>query len=136
LNDAYNTGTPAVADIDKDGHLDIAFAGGQRVMVYYGDADNAFTRVEEVPVGAKTMVIGDVNGDGWLDLVCPIYTHNGSRATTSYVMLGSSDGYDEENRLEFFTNSGTGSMISDFNHDGYMDILFYCHRSDGSHEEL
>ena len=32
--------------------------------------------------------------------------------------------------------AGTGSIVSDFNRDGYPDLFFFCHRADGSFDEV
>jgi len=34
------------------------------------------------------------------------------------------------------TDGGTGSLVSDFNFDGYPDVFFYCHRKDGSADAI
>ncbi len=135
IEGATATGTPDVADLDRDGFLDVAFAGS-KVLVYYGDADNTYTRQNMIPVQAKTMTIADVNQDGWLDLLCPMYKEGGNRSGMSTILLGSDDGFDQERRIDLPTDGGTGSMVSDFNFDGYTDVFFWCHRYDGSDERI
>jgi len=138
IKGSNGTGTPGVADLNKDGLLDIAFAHDKNVMIYYQQKDKTFPKEKSttIPVQAKTMNVADVNGDGWLDLICPFYKGNGRRSWYSTVLLGSPDGYRLENSIKLPTDGGTGSIVSDFNRDGYQDIFFFCHRKDGSDTEI
>jgi hypothetical protein len=125
-----------MADLNRDGYLDIVFAG-TKVMIYYGGPGHAYDVKDRAVfnVDAKTMNIADVDGDGWLDLVCPLYKVDGSRTLESIVLLGGPDGFSEDRRISLPTDGGTGSIVSDFNFDGHPDIFFFCHRTDGSPEE-
>ena len=135
---AEDTGTPDVADLDQDGLLDIAFAGNNQVKVYYGQADGTFTvdRRQVLDLQAKTMTIADVNDDGWLDLICPLYKQKGNRSLKSSLLLGAPEGFSLERRVLLPTDGGTGAIVSDFNRDGRTDVFFWCHRRDGSHERV
>ncbi len=136
LEGSEGTGMGGVADLNKDGLLDIAFAHSKHVLIYYQKKDHKFGKPVLIPVQAKTMTIGDVNNDGWLDLVCPYYSGNGRRSWYSTVLLGSEKGYNINNSLKFPTDGGTGALICDFNRDGYPDVFFYCHRKDGSYDKI
>ena len=126
-----------VADLNKDGVLDIVFAGN-KVLIYFGDQNRAYDKKTELAVSAKTAGIADVNNDGWLDIVCPVYTdmEHGRRTTESFVMLGGAEGFREDNRIALTADGGTGSIVSDFNFDGYPDVFLFCHRKDGSPDEV
>jgi len=132
------TGSPGVADLNKDGRLDIAFAHDKNILIYYQRDDGTFSKDHwtVVPVPAKTMHIADINADGWLDLLCPFYKGDGRRSWYSTVLLGGPDEYDPERSVKLPTDGATGSLVSDFNHDGYPDIFFYCHRADGSYDQI
>jgi len=138
IEGALDTGTPDVADLNQDGHLDIAFAGNAQVKVYYGNAHAQFdlSRSQVVKLQCKTMTIGDVNDDGWLDIVCPLYSQGGRRSLKSSLLLGGPDGFSLDRRIQLPTDGGTGAVVSDFNFDGHTDVFFWCHRHDGSHEEV
>jgi hypothetical protein len=138
IEGAYDTGTPDVADLNRDGYLDIAFAGGKEVKIYYGDKNAQFdlSRSQVVKLQCKTMTIGDVNDDGWLDIVCPLYSQGGRRSLNSSLLLGGPDQFSLDRRIQLPTDGGTGAVVSDFNFDGHTDVFFWCHRHDGSHEEV
>lgn len=126
-----------IADLNRDGFLDVIFAGAQ-VMVYYGGEGAKYDASHRVvlDVDAKTITVADVNGDGWLDLVCPLYKDKGQRSLDSSILLGSADGFNLSRRILLPTDGATGSLVSDFNADGFNDVFFFCHRQDGSPEEV
>ncbi|MBI4582558.1 MAG: VCBS repeat-containing protein [Planctomycetes bacterium] len=126
-----------VADMNRDGWLDLLLmrrGTGPVSYVYYGNEKGEFTadrRIEFKPNETQGVTVADTNGDGWLDVIAPRYKDGGSRATLSRLYFGSSMGLSEGNTLELPTNAGTGSQVSDYNRDGYADLLLYCHRSEG-----
>jgi hypothetical protein len=67
-------------------------------------------------------------------LVCPLYKEKGNRSLESNILLGGPGGFDPQRRIRLPTDGGTGSIVSDFNHDGFADVFFFCHRRDGSPE--
>ncbi|MDX1702186.1 MAG: VCBS repeat-containing protein, partial [Melioribacteraceae bacterium] len=136
LEGSEGTGMAGVADLNNDGLLDLAFAHNNNVMVYYQNVDYTFGSPKKIGLQAKTMTIADFNQDGWLDLVCPYYKGNGLRSWYSSILLGGPDGFKIENRIKLPTDGGTGSLVADFNRDGFMDVFFYCHRKDGSFDEI
>ena len=129
-----------VADLNRDGYLDIVFAGakGATIRIYYGDAENTYAAESsvEIDIGAKTMTVADVDSDGWLDLVCPIYKVGGRRSVDSSILLGGKDGFSLDRRIVLPTDGATGSLVSDFNFDGHKDVFFFCHRTDGDSEVI
>jgi hypothetical protein len=66
-----------LSDLDRDGHLDLLVDDrqGEAVLIYAGDGKGGFDRPPtRVAVGGdpyRGMVLGDLNGDGFLDLVTP-----------------------------------------------------------------
>ena len=138
IEGSNGSGTPGVADLNKDGLLDIAFAHDKNILVYYQQKDGSFpeSKMQKVAVQAKTMCVADVNQDDWLDLICPYYKGEGRRSAYSTILLGGADGYQLNHSIKLPTNGGTGSIVSDFNRDGFADVFFFCHRADGSFDEV
>lgn len=138
IEGSNGTSTPGVADLNKDVLLDIAFAHEKNVLVYYQQKDGTFpkTKSQSIPVQAKTLCMADVNSDGWLDLICPFYKGKSNRSDYSTILLGGERGYDLNHSIKLPTDGGTGSIVSDFNRDGFQDIFFFCHRADGSFDEI
>lgn len=138
IEGSNGTSTPGVADLNKDGLLDIAFAHDKNVLIYYHQKDGTFPKAKSqtIPVQAKTMCVADVNSDGWLDLICPFYKGKSNRSDYSTILLGGETGYRLDHAIRLPTDGGTGSIVSDFNRDGFQDVFFFCHRADGSFDEI
>jgi hypothetical protein len=134
------TGQLNVADLNRDGFLDIIFTRGGRednyFFIYYGDAQASYNIDKMVKVEgawAKTMSVADVDKDGWVDLLCSNYWHPKplGRDGFSHVLLGGPNGYSMDRKISLPTTGGDGTLVSDFNFDGYNDIMWYSHRKDG-----
>ena len=138
IKESNGSGTPGVADLNRDGLLDISFAHDKNVLVYYQQKNGKFSKKRSavIKVQAKTMCVADVNGDNWLDLICPYYKGNGKRSGYSTILLGGENGYHLDHSIKLPTDGGGGSIVSDFNRDGYQDVFFFCHRKDGSDTKI
>lgn len=146
LEGSERTGQLQVADLNKDGWLDIVCTHGKQTddffHIYYGDPNARYdikNRVEIRGVWAKTMNVADVNQDGWLDLLCSNYWHPSrpyGRNGLSHVLLGGPNGFSLDRKISFPTRGGDGTVVSDFNFDGYVDIFWANHREDGDYNQI
>jgi len=119
----------AVGDFRGSGSLDLAVAnyGNGTITILQGNGDGTFTASPQGPISVGnfpgSMVVGDFNGDGHLDLAVT-NDPNSDTAGTVTVLLGNGDG-------TFTAASGSpvkvGSnpisiAIGDFNGDGTSDL--------------
>src|SRR5205809_3912881 len=116
----------AVGDFNGDGKLDVAVAHfmTNNVTVLLGNGDGTFQRAYVVATFAADMflipvAVGDVNGDGKLDLVTASVSN-----VMGAVMLGNGDGTFQPPRITPFIGDPESIVIRDFNGDGKMDLAF------------
>ena len=68
----YRLRDAALADLDGDGHVDLAILHDDMIDVRFGAGDGTFAcSLQYAASGAESLVISDVNGDGRLDLLTP-----------------------------------------------------------------
>jgi hypothetical protein len=125
----------AIADYDRDGHIDVFVANDSMVeFLYHGKGDGTF---EEVGLLSQVAVDGDgrtyagmgvdfadYNNDGWPDLVITdlanqryaLYQNNGD-STFSYASF--TNGLARSTML----HSGWGVRFLDYDNDGWKDLL-------------
>jgi hypothetical protein len=120
----------AVGDFNGDGKLDVAVAEQltTTVTVLLGNGDGTFARprffkVDSLNFAASSIAVGDVNGDGKLDLV--INSTGGEDTTVAQlaVLLGKGDGTFGFPILESpgMTGGDGDVVLADFNNDGRLD---------------
>ena len=121
-------GTSGVADLNRDGYLDLVlepFAAepGQvdMLFIYYGGADG-FDRERRVAFPSEGYsqehLIADLNGDEWLDLAVTSRSLHCTR-----IFWNGPQGFDPQREQRLKMPGALGVDAADFNRDGYLDIL-------------
>jgi hypothetical protein len=137
----YAGGVCGVGDVNGDSYDDLLIASGvatesdSKVMIFHGSA----TGVDDTPaitltgeplnirIGITTSSGGDINGDGYGDILIGSTPKTGGKGI-ALIYYGSSSGISSGNRtvLQINQNWGFGRAVStagDVNGDGYSDVL-------------
>jgi hypothetical protein len=121
----------SIADINNDGHLDLAVAGRSSTYVYRGAGNGTFASTGTGITGsARRVALGDVNGDGAPDIAAV-----GSVATNTaddVVWVALNDG---AGNFSSAVSSAAGShpvdvSIADLDRDGLGDVIVANNLSD------
>jgi hypothetical protein len=115
-----------VADLDRDGYLDLLFSqrdekGDYSGAIYWGSLDGFSSRkpeVFELPGRVAHPTLADLNRDGYLDMV------NAALDGNSSILWGSASGFGGANRTFLKTDPSNTSQVADLNGDGWLDIVF------------
>jgi FG-GAP-like repeat len=121
-------GAVVIADVNADGHPDLAIAGfNARNMVYLNNGtSNPFSGVSGIAVGTQDVAyvaaLGDVNGDGFVDMAVANTNHVPSRI---YLTQGAPLTSGAYSTVQIGTDVGYGQdiKIADLNGDGKPDLI-------------
>ena len=133
----YNGGGVAVGDINNDSLPDIYFSGNQvKNKLYLNKGNLQFEDItDKAGVSGNSewntgAVMGDINGDGWLDIyVCALV---GLKGLDGYneLFINNGDGTFTEKAAEFgldFDTYSSSAALLDFDKDGDLDIFLLNH---------
>ncbi len=133
----YNGGGVAIGDINNDGLPDIYFSGNQvKNKLYLNKGDLKFEDITEKAgvAGNSTWntgaVMGDVNGDGLLDIyVCAVVGINGFSGFNE-LYINNGDTTFTESAAKFgldFDSYSSSAAFLDYDLDGDLDIYLLNH---------
>ncbi|MCA9416924.1 MAG: VCBS repeat-containing protein [Candidatus Omnitrophica bacterium] len=136
----YHTEDIGVADLNGDGHLDLLGTnggenGGEPSIVYLNNGTNdPFQGVEGVFIptaahAAESLVLGDVNGDGFIDFIQGNGTEGGEDPTSQlnrvYLNNGTANPFEDVVGLDIGAeaNFTKDVMLGDVDLDGDLDLV-------------
>jgi hypothetical protein len=125
----------AVGDFNRDGNLDIAvsYLQDNDVQVLLGNGSGTFSSAGTYAVGSQPFWIasGDLNGDGYPDLVTTNTNVNGATGTVS-VLLNNKNGTFASAATYTVGKQPYQVAIGDLNGDGYPDLAVTNYTTGGS----
>lgn len=131
-----------VADLNRDGYLDLVLGGWDHwfdpggegpaeLVIYYG-SQQGLTKKSRValkcPGRSQGIVIADFDKDDWLDIAITNFKND-----RICIFLGSPEGFDTENQQKLRAPGPIGIETADLNADGFLDIIIgnYLDRVNG-----
>ncbi len=145
----------SAGDVNGDGYSDVIVGAWQFGMgfsyegaafVYFGSATGISTTAAAIVhsnqlnayMGQSVASAGDVNGDGYSDIIVGAYNYNSGQAGegAAFVYHGSADGINTTANAMMESNQASANMgfsvasAGDVNGDGYSDVIVGAHYYD------
>ena len=128
----------AAIDLNGDGRLDLFFPSAwvdhhnpgrpRPIRVYTQTGPRQFEDDSErfglSGVGASSVAIDDLNGNGKPDLVVANYRKEFEYNTDSYIYWGTAAGFDHKSPFLLPSHFALQVLLADLNDDGYKEIIF------------
>ena len=129
----------SVTDVDGDGYQDI-LTGSQcndasctsystKQSIYWGSSAGYSTsdRTQLSTSGAYASCVGDLDADGYTDVVYASNYNGSTYSMSSLVFWGSSSGWSDSDKTSLPTTGAVRCDIADFDADGDDDLFFLSH---------
>ena len=136
-------GDIALTDLNRDGNLDVAFAGasiyaaygyGSELQIFLGTGDGGLQYGAGYAIDSgSSLAAADFNADGTTDLAVPNYKMYTADPATLSLFLGQGDGtFQAPTTFASGASGGGGAAVAvaDFNRDGRPDIAVAREYSD------
>lgn len=122
-----------LADINNDGYVDFLFTDCNEgsIGIYYGDKEG-FSRERTGKIYLKdyngalfgSITAGDIDKDGWLELVVTTAGHYTRLPSHVYVMLDGKNNFPADKQIMFETGGTTGEpSLADIYRSGNLDLI-------------
>ena len=126
------TNTYVMADLSLDGYVDLVFVSPEGLRIFHGGPDglraDRYTVLPSRGHFFHSILAGDFDRDGWLDLIGCAYTYDDkpeTMANSSVVFYGSEEGFSSERSQVLPTFGGGTGQLVDIDGDGYADFVSF-----------